>query len=91
LRAQQASVAQLLGLVRAHWGIENGLYYRRDEMLRKDWCHLKGGDAPRAMAVINNLIIGLILHVGRTNLPVARRYYDVHPKEAQRLVLLRLG
>lgn len=74
LTAEQASPAQLLAFVRSHWLIENGLHYRRDETLREDWCHLKGGDAPRAMAVINNLIIGLILHMGWTNLPAARRY-----------------
>ena len=54
LTAQAASPARLLELSRAHWGIENGLHYRRDETLREDWCQLKKGDAPRAMAVINN-------------------------------------
>jgi hypothetical protein len=36
---------------------------------------LKGGHAPRAMAMINNLIVGIVLHLGWTNLPEARRYY----------------
>jgi hypothetical protein len=45
-----------------------------------DWCHLKGGHAQRAMAVINNLVVGLVLHLGWTNLPEARRYYDAHPQ-----------
>jgi predicted transposase YbfD/YdcC len=91
LTTDETSPEQLLAFVRSHWMIENGLHYRRDETLREDWCHLKGGDAPRAMAVINNLVIGLILHVGRTNLPAARRYYDAHPREAQRLIFLRLS
>ncbi len=90
LTAQQASAAQLLALVRAHWGIENGLHYRRDETLREDWCHLKKGEAPRAMAAINNLIIGLVRRLGYTNLADARRYFDAHPKEAQQVVLQRL-
>jgi predicted transposase YbfD/YdcC len=90
LTAEEACPARLLELIRSHWGIENGLHYRRDETLREDWCHLKCGAAPRAMAVINNLIVGLILHLGRTNLAEARRYYDAHPQEAQRLVMLRL-
>jgi predicted transposase YbfD/YdcC len=91
LTAQEARPAQLLAIVRAHWGIENGLHYRRDETLREDWCHLKKGEAPRAMAAINNLIIGLVRRLGYTNLPEARRYFDAHPKEAQRVVLLRLS
>ena len=72
------------------WGVENGLHYRRDETLREDWCHLKGGHAPRAMAVINNLIVGLVLHLKWTNLAEARRHYDAHPREAQHLVMRRL-
>lgn len=90
LRASEAAPACLLAFTRGHWGIENGLHYRRDETLREDWCHLKGGHAPRAMAVINNLIIGIVLHLGWTNLPAARRYYDAHPAEAQQIVMRQL-
>ena len=87
------SAAQLLAFVRAHWGIENDLHDRRDETLREEWCHLKQGEAPRATAVINNLIIGLVRRLGYTNLAEARRYFyfDAHPQEAHRVVLQRLG
>lgn len=91
LTAQAASPARLLELSRAHWGIENGLHYRRDETLREDWCQLKKGDAPRAMAVINNLIVGLVLRLGYTNLAAARRYFDAHPQAAQHVLLRRLA
>lgn len=91
LTAQAAGPARLLELVRAHWGIENGLHYRRDETLREDWCHLKCGHAPRAMAVVNNLIIGLVLRLGHTNLAAARRYFDAHPQAARQVVLHRLS
>lgn len=91
LTAQEAGPKRLLQLIRSHWGIENGLHYRRDETLREDWCHLKQGQAPRAMAVINNLIVGLVLHLGWTNLAEARRYFDAYPQEAQRLLLQRLS
>ncbi len=90
LTAPAATPQRLLQLIRSHWGIENGLHYRRDETLREDWCHLKCGQAPRAMAVINNLIVGLVLHLGWTNLAAARRYFDAKPIEAQRLVFCRL-
>ena len=90
LSADEASPARLLALHRSHWGIENGLHYRRDETLREDWCHLKGGQAPRAMAVINNLIVCLVLHLGWSNLPEARQFYDAHPAETQRVVMRRL-
>jgi predicted transposase YbfD/YdcC len=87
LAATEAGPKKLLRLIRSHWGIENGLHYRRDETLREDWCHLKRGQAPHAMAVINNLIIGLTLRLGWTNLAAARRYFDAYPDKAQRLVL----
>ena len=91
LSATEAGPKELLRLIRTHWGIENGLHYRRDETLREDWCHLKRGQAARAMAVINNLIVGLVRRMGWTNLPAARRYFDAHPQRAQRLVLHRLS
>jgi len=90
LRPAVTDAAQLLQVIRSHWGIENGLHYRRDETLREDWCHLKRGQASRAMAVINNLIVGLTLHLGWTNLAATRRYFDAYPDKAQRLVLQRL-
>jgi predicted transposase YbfD/YdcC len=91
LPPDRASPARLLELNRSHWGIENGLHYRRDETLREDWCHLKRGQAPRAMAILNNLIVGLVLHLGWTNLPEARRYFDAYPAEARRIVMRLLA
>ena len=91
LAPASADAAQLLQVIRSHWGIENGLHYRRDETLREDWCHLKRGQAARAMAVINNLIVGLTLRLGWTNLAATRRYFDAYPDKAQRLVFQRLA
>jgi predicted transposase YbfD/YdcC len=87
LTEEEAGPRQLLGLSRAHWGIENGLHYRRDETLREDWCHLRTGTAPRVMAIINNLVLGLLLRRGAGNVPQARRYYEAHLNDALQLVL----
>ncbi len=89
LTRTEASPAQLLSLVRNHWQIENGLHYRRDETLREDWCHLRVGEAPRAMAILNNLVIGLVLRQGKRNLPEVRRHYDAHLEEAVALLTRR--
>lgn len=43
-----------------------------------------------AMAVINNLIVRLVLHLGWTNLPEAHRYNDAHPAEARHVVMRQL-
>lgn len=89
LTAAEASPARLLALKRAHWGIENGLHYRRDETLREDWYHLTTGHTAHTMALLNNLVLGLILRQGQRNVPQARRYYDAHPEAALQLLLGR--
>lgn len=76
LTAAQASPAALLALSRAHWGIENGLHYRRDVTFHEDATRLTQGRAGRVMAALNNLVIGLLRHAGHTNLAAARRRYD---------------
>jgi predicted transposase YbfD/YdcC len=83
----KAGAKQLLGIVRAHWGIENQLHYRRDETLREDRCRITGQGA-HVMAIINNLVLGLLLGQGVTNVPDARRYYDANPEAAVDLLLL---
>jgi predicted transposase YbfD/YdcC len=87
MTASEAGAAQVLSYVRQHWGIENGLHYRRDETFREDRCRVTGQGA-RAIAVINNLLIGLLLRRGVRNLPDARRYYDANVEEAVQLLLL---
>jgi hypothetical protein len=86
LTADEASPERLLELVRAHWSIENGLHYRRDETFREDRCRLTGQGA-RAMAVLNNLLLGLMRRNGVDNVPDARRYYAANLDEAAALIL----
>jgi predicted transposase YbfD/YdcC len=70
----------LLQKIRAYWGIENGLHYRRDVTLREDQTRMTKGHAGRVMACLNNLVIGLVF--SKTPfpfLPHARRFFDAHP------------
>lgn len=87
LTHSEADAKRLLHIVRGHWGIENGLHYRRDETLREDRCRITGQGA-HVMAIINNLVLGLLLRRGVTNVPDARRYYNANPEEAVGLLLL---
>jgi len=89
LSEKQASAKRLLEIVRKHWMIENGLHYRRDWTLREDYCRLRIGDAAQAMAVINNLVVGLALRQGFKYLPDARRTYSAQPLEGLKLILRR--
>lgn len=73
---QRGSAAQLLDWIRAYWGIENGLHYRRDKTLQEDATRFSLPKMPAVMATINNFIIGLTLKLGYSNLPEARRIFD---------------
>jgi predicted transposase YbfD/YdcC len=86
LTATEASPARLLMLNRGHWGIENGLHYRRDVTLHEDAGRTKVTAFGHVMATLNNLVIGLTIGREWTNLAKARRYYDAHPDQALRLL-----
>jgi len=87
LTAQEADAARLLEITRGHWGIESGLHYRRDVTLREDRCRVRTGHAPQALAVINNLVLGLFARLGYTSAPEARRHFAAHLDEAVNLIL----
>ncbi len=86
LGIDQATPQRLLEIVRTHWNIENGLHYRRDETLREDWCHLRLGHGQRMMAAVNNLVLGLLLRRGVSNVPQQRRWYAARWDEALKLI-----
>jgi len=75
LPASLADARRLLALTRAHWGIENGLHYRRDATLREDHSQLRMGHAPQLFAVLNNTVLGLLARQCVTNVAEARREF----------------
>ena len=87
LSSKRANAERVLEIARGHWMIENGLHYRKDRTLREDDCRLRIGKAAQAMAVINNLVIGLALRAGFKYLPDARRKYSAYPLEGLKLLL----
>lgn len=87
LTASEASPARLLSLNRGHWGIENGLHYRRDVTLHEDAGRTRTTAFGHIMATLNNLVIGLTIGRNWTNLAKARRFYDAHPDQALQLLL----
>jgi len=88
LPKENASPKRLLDVVRSEWGIENGLHYCRDVSFQEDRTRMTRGNAGRVMAVINNLVIGLLAFQGYVNFASARRMYDAHPIQALNLIRL---
>jgi predicted transposase YbfD/YdcC len=73
-----ADAARLLALVRGHWGIENGLHYRRDVTLAEDRALVRIGHAPHTFATLNNTVVGLFARHGQQNVPSAQRAFNYH-------------
>jgi hypothetical protein len=51
-RREVAGAKELLGLVRAHWGVENKLHYLRDEALGEDRCRVRKGAGAEVLAAV---------------------------------------
>lgn len=86
LTAQLASPERLLKIVRSEWGIESGLHYRRDVTFQEDQTRMTNKSMGRAMAIINNLVIGLLNSQGFDNHAHARRLFDACPDKALALI-----
>lgn len=82
LTRTEVTPTRLLQIVRAHWGIENSLHYRRDVTFREDHSRVRLQRAPQVMAALNNLALSLCGWLGYQNIPEARRHLEAHPKQA---------
>jgi hypothetical protein len=88
LSPERADARRLLDLVRGHWGIENGLHYRRDVTLSEDKSRVRKGVAPQVMAALRNTALHLTRRVVAPSFAAAlRRLNNCFP---QALALLGL-
>ena len=78
LPAALADPKRVLELTRGHWGIENGLHYRRDATMREDHAQVRMGHAPEMLAILNNTVLGLFARQRATNVAEARRAFAYH-------------
>ena len=82
---------ELIGsLIRGHWGIENGLHWRRDVTWREDGSQVRRGNAPRVMASLRNIAITILRLEGEKNLAKATRGARNYPDRALKLVGLSI-
>jgi predicted transposase YbfD/YdcC len=72
LTAAQAHPARLADWIRGHWGIE-ALHHIRDTTFAEDASQVRTGTAPRAMASLRNLAIGILRAYGARNIAAALR------------------
>jgi hypothetical protein len=86
LGPEEADAAALLAIVRAGWGIENRLHYRRDETLGEDACQVHGGAAPQVLAALRNATVYLLTAVPADSHAAATRRLSARPEEALHLL-----
>jgi predicted transposase YbfD/YdcC len=72
LTAAQASPARLADWIRGQWGIE-ALHHIRDTTFAEDASQVRTGNAPRVMASLRNLAIGVLRARGHRNIAAALR------------------
>jgi predicted transposase YbfD/YdcC len=75
LTAHQATAADLAERVRRHWAIENREHHVRDVTFGEDASRVRTGGAPRAMASLRNLAIGVLRLAGRDNIAEGLRHH----------------
>jgi hypothetical protein len=72
LTAAQAGPARLADWIRGHWDIE-ALHHIRDVTFAEDASQVRTGTAPRAMASLRNLAVGILRAHGHRNIAAALR------------------
>lgn len=81
-----AGPAEIGGLVRGHWGIENGLHWQRDVTWNEDKSQVRKGNAPQVMAILRNIAITLLTQRGHRNLARATRKLRNQPETVLAMV-----
>jgi hypothetical protein len=82
LGRDRAGAGAVLGRVRGHWGIENGLHYVKDETLGEDRCRVRKGNGAQVLAALRNAAVHLLEGVEASSKAAATRRFAVHPEEA---------
>ena len=86
----QASPARLADLLRGHWAIE-ALHHVRDVTFAEDGSQVRTGAAPNAMAVLRNLVIGVLSRAGPVNVAAALRRHARDPRRPLATLGISLG
>jgi predicted transposase YbfD/YdcC/GNAT superfamily N-acetyltransferase len=76
----------LLAASRGQWQIENGLHWVRDATMGEDASKVRSGSAPRVLATLRNLAIGVLRLAGVENIAKGLRHLSRRPAIALTLL-----
>ncbi|MQY39960.1 hypothetical protein SRB17_79890 [Streptomyces sp. RB17] len=85
LTPDQASPARMAQLVQGHWSVE-ALHHIGDVTFTEDASRVRTGNAPRVMATLRNLAIGLMRQAGWANIAATAEHYGSRPDHATALL-----
>jgi len=82
LTRDKADANRLLALVRAHWGIENKVFYVRDQTLGEDACRVRKQSAPVVFSALRNGVVNVLQTLGVKNRAAQLRTFAADPVKA---------
>jgi predicted transposase YbfD/YdcC len=82
LPREKADAGQLLAIVRAHWGIENKVFYVRDQTLGEDACRVRKHSAPVVFSTLRNSVLNVLQILGVKNRAAQLRTFCADPVKA---------
>lgn len=86
LPASEAGPAELEGLWRRHWTIENCTHYVLDVSMGEDDCQVHTGKAPQSLSLLRKAVLALLRARGWSNIADGLRYYDASVHRALELI-----
>jgi hypothetical protein len=84
--ARAVGVVARRGGVRSHLEIENRLHWVRDVTYQEDKSLVRTGNAPRVMASLRSLAIGLLRLDGHASIAAANRHHARNPQRTLQLL-----
>jgi hypothetical protein len=82
LGRERANADQLLRLVREHWGIENKVFYVRDQTMGEDACRVRMRSAPVIFSTLRNGVLNVLHRMGVKNRAAQFRAFCADPVKA---------
>lgn len=82
LGREKADADRLLSIVRSHWGIENKVFYVRDQTMGEDACRVRKDSAPVIFSTLRNGVLNVLQNLGVTNRAAQLRTFCANPVKA---------
>jgi predicted transposase YbfD/YdcC len=91
LPRERADATRLLGIVRDHWGIENKVFYVRDQTMGEDASRVRKRSAPVVLATMRNAVLGVLRVMGVKNRAAQFRTFCANPVKALQALQRRIN